>query len=52
MVEQKNASERPTLWNVLGLNGGLYVTFFASGAFGDSSALIANGLDNLSDSFV
>lgn len=28
------------------------MAFFATGAFGDSSALIANGLDNLSDSFV
>jgi len=28
------------------------MAFFATGAFGDSSALIANGLDNLSDSLV
>ena len=52
MAEQKNASERRTLWIVLALNIGLAIAFFASGAFGDSSALIANGLDNLSDSFV
>ena len=52
MVEQKNASERRTLWIVLGLNIGLAIAFFISGAFGDSTALIANGLDNLSDSFV
>ena len=52
MAEQKNASERRTLWIVLGLNIGLAIAFFASGVFGDSSALIANGLDNLSDSFV
>jgi Co/Zn/Cd efflux system component len=44
--------ERRTLWIVLALNIGLAVAFFATGAFGDSSALIANGLDNLSDSFV
>ena len=44
MAEQKNASERRTLWIVLGLNIGLAIAFFASGAFGDSSALIANGL--------
>lgn len=52
MVQRQDASERSTLWIVLGLNIGLAVAFFASGAFGDSSALIANGLDNLSDSFV
>ena len=52
MAAQRNATERRTLWIVLGLNIGLAVAFFASGAFGESSALIANGLDNLSDSFV
>ncbi|MEM7693187.1 MAG: cation transporter [Pseudomonadota bacterium] len=46
------ASENRTLWVVLGLNIALAIGFFGSGAFGDSSALIANGLDNLSDSFV
>lgn len=48
----KNSMERRTLWIVLALNIGLAVAFFATGAFGNSSALIANGLDNLSDSFV
>ena len=52
MVQRQDASERSILWIVLGLNIGLAVAFFALGAFGDSSALIANGLDNLSDSFV
>ena len=52
MVQRQDASERSTLWIVLGLNIGLAVAFFASGAFGDASALIANGLGNLSDSFV
>jgi len=52
MAKQTNAKERRTLWIVLGLNIGLAIAFFFSGAFGDSSALIANGLDNLSDSFV
>ncbi|WP_407647694.1 hypothetical protein [Halovulum marinum] len=52
MAEQQNASEKRTLWIVLCLNVGLAIAFFTSGAFGDSSALIANGLDNLSDSFV
>ena len=37
---------------MLGLNIALAARFFVSGAFGDSSALIANGLDNLSDSLV
>jgi Co/Zn/Cd efflux system component len=52
MAAKNDASERHTLWIVLGLNVGLAAAFFSSGAFGDSSALIANGLDNLSDSFV
>jgi cation diffusion facilitator family transporter len=52
MTAGKGASERRTLWIVLGLNVGLAMAFFATGTFGDSSALIANGLDNLSDSLV
>ena len=47
-----DARERRTLWIVLGLNLALAAGFFATGAFGDSSALIANGLDNTSDSLV
>ena len=52
MAAGQDSKERRTLWIVLALNIGLAVTLFATGAFGDSSALIANGLDNLSDSFV
>lgn len=52
MAARQDLMERRTLWIVLALNIGLAVAFFATGAFGDSSALIANGLDNLSDSFV
>lgn len=52
MATAKKERERRTLWIVLALNVGLALAFFATGAFGDSSALIANGLDNLSDSFV
>ena len=52
MAARQDSMERRTLWIVLALNIGLAVAFFATGAFGDSSALIANGLDNLSDSFV
>lgn len=52
MAARQDSMERRTLWIVLALNIGLAVAFFATGAFGDSSSLIANGLDNLSDSFV
>lgn len=52
MATAKKERERRTLWIVLALNVGLALAFFATGAFGDSSALIANGLDNLSDSLV
>ena len=41
-----------TLWIVLLLNLGVSLAFFATGLAGDSSALIANGVDNLSDAFV
>lgn len=41
-----------TLWIVLILNLGISLAFFATGLAGDSSALIANGVDNLSDAAV
>ena len=44
--------QRRTLWTVLLLNVAIAAGFFATGAFADSSALIANGLDNTSDSLV
>jgi len=44
--------QRRTLWIVLLLNVAIALGFFATGALGDSSALIANGLDNTSDGFV
>ncbi|MBB3589253.1 RND transporter [Sphingomonas aurantiaca] len=44
--------QRRTLWIVLILNAGLALAFVATGLFGDSSALIANGLDNGSDAAV
>ena len=47
-----NEKVRRTLWIVLGLNLAIAAGFFATGAVGDSSALIANGLDNTSDSLV
>ena len=44
--------KRRTLWIVLILNVAIAAGFFATGALGDSSALIANGLDNASDAVV
>lgn len=44
--------QRKTLWAVLLLNVAISLGFFVTGALGDSSALIANGLDNTSDSMV
>lgn len=46
------ALERRTLWIVLILNAGISAAFFAAGYSADSSALIANGVDNLSDTVV
>lgn len=50
--DQKAPSERRTLWIVLLLNAAIAAGFFATGLIGDSSALIANGVDNLSDTAV
>ena len=47
-----NEKERRTLWTVLGLNIAIAAGFFVTGAIGDSNSLIANGLDNTSDSMV
>ncbi len=44
--------QRRALWIVLGLNAAIAAGFFATGWLGESSALIANGLDNTSDSLV
>ncbi|MCE7798695.1 cation diffusion facilitator family transporter [Sphingobium sufflavum] len=49
---RKAPDERRTLWIVLLLNAAIAVGFFATGLIGDSSALIANGVDNLSDTAV
>ena len=44
--------KRKILWIVLALNVAIAAGFFATGLLGDSSALIANGLDNSSDAIV
>lgn len=41
--------ERRTLWIVLLLNAAIAAGFFFSGFFADSSALVANGVDNSAD---
>ena len=51
-IEPRDARQRRILWIVLILNLAIAIGFFGTGAFGDSSALIANGLDNTSDAFV
>lgn len=48
----KVSAERRTLWIVLLLNAAIAAGFFVTGLTGDSSALIANGVDNLSDNAV
>ncbi len=45
-------SQSKALWIVLVLNAALAIGFFATGFAADSSSLIANGLDNVSDAFV
>ncbi|MCZ4341423.1 cation transporter [Sphingomonadaceae bacterium G21617-S1] len=53
MTESSNeAPERRTLWIVLLLNAAIAAGFFLTGLMADSSALIANGVDNLSDTAV
>lgn len=47
-----STEKRRTLWIVLWLNVAIAVGFLVTGYFGDSNALIANGLDNSSDAIV
>jgi cobalt-zinc-cadmium efflux system protein len=51
-LELASADKRRTLWIVLGLNVLIAIGFFATGYSADSNALLANGLDNLSDAMV
>lgn len=44
--------KRRTLWIVFALNVAIALGFFATGYWGDSNALLANGLDNSSDAVV
>lgn len=47
-----STDKRVTLWVVLALNVAIAAGFFVTGTLGDSSSLIANGLDNSSDAVV
>ena len=47
-----STEKRRTLWIVLWLNVVIAVGFLVTGYFGDSNALLANGLDNSSDAIV
>jgi len=51
-LDLSSQDKRKTLWIVLALNVAIAAGVFATGALGDSSALIANGLDNSSDAVV
>jgi cation diffusion facilitator family transporter len=51
-LDLDSEGKRKTLWIVLSLNVAIAVGFFATGYFGNSNALIANGLDNSSDAIV
>ncbi|MEP6276970.1 MAG: cation transporter, partial [Hyphomonas sp.] len=48
----ETSDERRTLQIVLWLNILIAIGFFVTGWFGDSNALLANGLDNSSDAIV
>src|SRR3546814_9468371 len=54
MIDKTGSTDREkqTLQIVLFLNAAIAIAFLITGALGDSSALIANGLDNLSDAAV
>jgi cation diffusion facilitator family transporter len=52
MTSSAKFGERSTLWVVLLLNAAIAAGFFGTGLIADSSALIANGVDNLSDTAV
>ena len=51
-IDPHSAEQRKTLWIVLLLNIAITIGFAIAGWIGDSSSLLANALDNASDSFV
>ena len=51
-LDLSSDNKRKTLWIVLWLNVAIAIGFFTTGMFGDSNALLANGLDNTSDAAV
>src|SRR5690625_1136625 len=51
-LDLDSEDKRKTLWLVLWLNVAIAVGFLTPGYFGNSNALIANGLDNSSDAIV
>ena len=51
-LDLSSSDKRRTLWIVLWLNVAMAIGFFTTGYVGDSSALLANGLDNTSDAVV
>ena len=51
-LDLSRTDQRRTLWIVLALNLALTAGFAVAGVIGDSSALLANALDNASDSLV
>lgn len=51
-VDATTPQKRRVLWQVLGLNLLLSLSLAVTGVLGDSNGLIANALDNLSDSAV
>ncbi len=51
-IDLGSTEKRRTLWIVFALNVAIAAGFFLTGYFADSSALLANGLDNSSDAIV
>ena len=51
-ISLPDIGKKKTLWIILFLNIAIAIGFFATGILGDSSALMANGIDNSSDAIV
>lgn len=50
--EVESAEQARVLWVLLAVNGGMFLAEFGVGLFADSTALIADSLDNLADALV